>query len=70
MRQTKHLQPEEKFEEKELLERLRKKINEIDWALAKSDVAVFIADKRKLDIWSSQFFHDLIAHLRVVDSPG
>lgn len=67
MRQTKHLQLEEKFGEKELLERLRKKIEEIDWELAKSDVAVFIADKRKLDHWSIQFFNDVIAHLRVID---
>lgn len=69
MRQTKHLHPEEKFGEKELLERLHKKIDEIDWELAKSDVATFIADKRRLDIWSARFFHDLLEHLRVVDDP-
>ncbi len=67
MRQTKHLQPEEIFGKKELLERLHKKIDEIDWELAKSDVAPFIADKPSLDIWSSQFFHDFITHLRCVD---
>jgi len=68
MRQTRHLQLEEEgFNEKELLERLHKKIDAIDWELAKSDVAVFIADKRRLDIWSSSFFHDIIGHLRVVD---
>jgi len=38
------------------------------WNLAKNDVAVFIADKRKLDLWSAPFFHDLIAHLRAVDA--
>lgn len=68
MLQTKHLQPNERFGEKELFERLHKKIDEIHWESAKSDVAIFIADKRKLDIWSNQFFHDIIAHLRVVDS--
>ncbi len=67
MRQTKHLQIKEKFGEKELLERLHKRIDEINWDLAKSDIAVFIADKRKLDLWSSQFFHDMITHLRCVD---
>ncbi len=67
MRQIKHLQPEEVFGKKELLERLHKKIDEIDWELAKSDVAVFISDKRRLDIWSSQFFHDIIAHLQIID---
>lgn len=66
MLQTKHLLPEEKFERKELLERLHERIDRIDWELAKSDVALFIPDKRKLDIWSSSFFHDLINHIQIV----
>ncbi len=68
MIQTKHLQPGEKLNEKELHLRLQKRIDEIDWKLAKDDVGVFIEDKRKLDIWSPSFFHDLIKHLRTVDS--
>ena len=67
MRQTKHLQPEEKFGQNELLERLHAKINEIDWELAKSDVAMFIHEKQRLAIWSPAFFHDLMEHLRVDD---
>jgi predicted nucleotidyltransferase component of viral defense system len=66
MRQTKHLQPDEKLGKAELLERLQNKINEIDWDFAKSDIAVFISDKRKLDVWSKQFFNDLISHLQVM----
>lgn len=65
MRQTKHLQQEEKFGKEELFKRLHKKIAEIDWKSAQSDVAVFIADKRKLDLWSKQFFLDMIAHLKI-----
>jgi hypothetical protein len=68
MRQTKHLGPGESFGEKELLERLHARIDEINWDSAKSDVAVFIADKRSLEIWSRQFFHDVIAHLRVEEN--
>lgn len=67
MRQTAHLQQGERFGERELIERLHKKIDEIDWELAKSDVAPFIPDKRRLDIWSRQFFYDISAHLRCVD---
>lgn len=67
MRQTKHLQPAEKFGEKELIERLRAKIDQIDWELAKSDVAAFIPDKRRLDIWSNRFFQDIIEHLQVLE---
>lgn len=67
MRQTKHLNSEEKFGERELLERVHAKIDAIDWELAKSDVAVFVPNKQKLAIWSKSFFHDLMAHLHVVD---
>jgi len=69
MRQTNHLKCDENLGEKELLQRLHKRIDEIDWELAKSDVAVFITDKRRLDIWSNAFFHDIISHLRWVDDP-
>lgn len=69
MRQTKHLGPEEKFDEKELIEKLHEKIDDIDWESAKSDVAVFIPDKQRLALWSASFFHDLVGHLRVVDNP-
>lgn len=67
MRQTKHLQAEEKFGQSELLERIHAKIDEIDWELAKSDIAMFIPDKQRLSIWSAAFFHDLTRHLQVVD---
>ena len=67
MRQTKHLQLDEKLGQQELIERLYKRINEIDWESAKKDVFNFIPDKRILELWSSKFFHDIIAHLRWVD---
>ena len=57
------------LEKSELLERLHTKIDEIDWELAKSDVAMFIPDKQRLAIWSASFFHDLMGHLRVADNP-
>jgi predicted nucleotidyltransferase component of viral defense system len=67
MKQTKHLLPEEKLTESKLLEKVHAKIDEIDWELAKSDIAMFIPDKQKLAIWSASFFHDLVEHLRVID---
>lgn len=67
MKQTKHLQPEETLTEKDLLEKLHAKIDEIDWELAKSDVAVFIPNKQRLAIWSPSFFHDLMKQLRISD---
>lgn len=68
MKQTHHLQPEDKFGERELLEKLHSKIDEINWELAKLDIAMFIPDKQRLNIWSTSFFHDLVGHLRVVDN--
>lgn len=69
MVQTKHLDLGGPFGKSELLEHLHRKIDEIDWELAKSDVAMFIPNKQRLVIWSASFFHDLIAHLRIVDDP-
>ena len=65
MQQSHHLQPQERLEALDVVERLHKKIDEIDWELAKADVVAFIADKRKLDLWSSSFFHDLVPHLQI-----
>jgi len=68
MLQTKHLAAEEALGEDELRQKLGKRIDQVDWKLAKADVAPFIQDKRRLDLWSSEFFHDLIKHLRFMDS--
>ncbi len=67
MLQTKHLAVGEQLGEKELRQKLKQRIEQVDWALAKADVLPFIQDKRRLDLWSNQFFHDIIIHLRVVD---
>jgi predicted nucleotidyltransferase component of viral defense system len=64
MCQTGHLQQASPFGIQELQNSLHKRIDEIDWEGAKSDIAVFIADKEKLTPWSSAFFHDLTHHLR------
>lgn len=64
MIQTKHLQPNEVFGESQLQERLRRRIQEVDWESAKSDVAMFIVDKQRLDLWSAQFFTDLVEYLQ------
>lgn len=66
MVQTKHLQPNEVFGKKELLEYFKKRTEQIDWESAKSDVALFISDRKKTDLWSPQFFQDLIQHLRIL----
>lgn len=68
MEQTKHIPKAAVFKEKEFFELLHQKIDSIDWELAKSDVELFISDKRRLDLWSSALFHDMVSHIRCIDS--
>lgn len=68
MLQTGHLKPKETLDEKKLQELLKQRIDQIDWKLAKKDVEPFIADKKRLDLWSQTFFIDVIKHLRWVSS--
>ncbi len=69
MIQTGHLVEGASFREKELHQKLEERIDQINWDLAKADVYPFIQDKRALDLWSKNFFLDLIKHLRWVDVP-
>lgn len=69
MIQTQHLQPDEGLGIRELLERLHHRIDNINWELAKADISTFIADQSKIALWSSEFFHDVVTHLRWVDNP-
>jgi predicted nucleotidyltransferase component of viral defense system len=65
MIQTGHITQDEKFEREELVEALHKKIEQIDFEMAKADIALFIPDKTRLNLWSKPFFHDLISYLIV-----
>jgi hypothetical protein len=67
MAQTNHLAAGEKLDENRLQQKLRERIDHVNWELAKADVVPFIQDKRRLDLWSSHFFYDLVKHLKVVD---
>ena len=46
-----------------LLELLTKRIEHLDISRAKKDVEVFIADTSVLDIWSQEFFRDIIEQI-------
>lgn len=45
-------------------EMLKKRIEDLDINAAKRDVEVFISDNRVLDIWSKEFFVDLVDKIR------
>ena len=51
----------------ELKELLNTKIDAVDLNRVKADIIRFIPDPKVLDIWSVQYFHDLIGHLKISD---
>lgn len=65
LKQAGHLEQSESIERDKLLEMLQTKIKTINWEDAKSDMRSFIPDPERLEIWSPQFFSDLIQHLQV-----
>lgn len=65
MRQAGHLKPGNSLDRLQLIKLLNAKIQSIDWEAAKSDMRSFISDPQRLEIWSPQFFSDLVTHLQV-----
>jgi len=51
-------------DESYIMELLKKRIDDLDIAAAKRDVEVFISDKRVLDIWSRDFFMEIVQQIR------
>ena len=65
MKKAGHLNPNDSLNRDQLIEMLNTKIQTIDWEDAKADVRAFLPDPQKIDIWSQQFFLELINHLRI-----
>ena len=54
----------EDIDENYILELLAARIDALDITAAKRDVEVFISDKRVLDIWSRDFFMDIVKQVK------
>lgn len=65
MRQAGNLGQDETLKAPKLLALLHERIDAIDWKSAKDDVHAFISDPTRLDIWSKEYFHDLVEQLSV-----
>lgn len=50
-----------------LLESLHTRIDTVKIDMALRDINRFVYDKQRLEIWSKQFFHDIIEHLKFQD---
>jgi hypothetical protein len=65
MKQAGNLEPKDSLNRDKLMEMLLAKIQSIDWESAKADMKSFISDPHRLEIWSTEFFSDLIKHLQI-----
>jgi predicted nucleotidyltransferase component of viral defense system len=60
MIQSEHLKPSEVFSAKDFQKKLKERFAEVDYNLAKADVAPFIVDPDALNLWSESFFINFI----------
>lgn len=56
--------PNDNITQKEILELLNTKIDNVDFKRIKADIGRFIPDPKVLDLWSPKYFHDLVGHLK------
>lgn len=54
------------LERDDLIELLKNKINSTDFAEAKKDVLPFLRDLQSIDLWSTEFFQNLLGRLQFV----
>ena len=54
----------EELDENYILELLKMRIKGLDITAAKRDVEVFISDKMVLDIWSRDFFMEIVQQIK------
>ncbi|HEU0265278.1 MAG TPA: nucleotidyl transferase AbiEii/AbiGii toxin family protein [Geobacterales bacterium] len=66
MRQTGHWTAADPLTEKSFRELLQEAIDRLDADQARQDVAPFVKDPRLLDIWSRDFFRDVVSRIVIV----
>jgi predicted nucleotidyltransferase component of viral defense system len=65
--QSGHLIDGNYFNDKSLKEALHNRIEKMNFEMAQKDIARFVYNKREIDIWSKDYFHQLTDHLVVKD---
>lgn len=66
MRQTKHLRADEALTENSVKQKLKERIHDIDWNIARIDVENLVKDPATLELWSDDFFNVISERLKVV----
>jgi predicted nucleotidyltransferase component of viral defense system len=64
--ENKNIDLSKEVDKDSLSELLKMRIDHLDIHAAKRDVEVFIADKRVLDIWSKEFFTDIVRKISYI----
>jgi len=57
----------ESINEQEFRALVNAKIDEVNLNRVKADISRFISDPAAIAIWSPQYFHDLVVHLKIID---
>lgn len=64
--QSKYINDDFKLNKESLIGLLENRFNEVDFEAAKQDVAPFISDLSKLDLWSENFFKEITKSIKVI----
>jgi len=56
----------ETISEQEFMSLLHAKIDAVNLSRIKADISRFIPNPKAIDIWSAQYFHDLVTHLKII----
>ena len=66
MRQTGDFTGSEPLAEQVFYKLLHERIDSLDVEQVRDEVTPFVRDRRSLDIWSKDFFHDVVSRIIVV----
>jgi len=66
MRQTGHWRTKKKLTREDIIEHFDNKIESLDIESAKKDIINFIKDSSQIDIWSKEFFRDVVRRIRTI----
>jgi hypothetical protein len=66
--QTNHLNKAELLTHDKLVVLLKEKISKVDFIQAKTDIIPFLNNGDKVLLWSTNFFEELLGHLKTITS--
>lgn len=70
MRQTGHLTGDSSLTRPDFDRLIHGAIDQLDLEQARQDVAPFVKDRQTLDIWSREFFRDVVNRIEIVEESG